>query len=92
MATVADNETGSNAADYFLDITDQICPMTFVRTKLLIERMASGETAAVRLQGTEPLGNVPRSVREYGHEVLSLEPESGEVPGSGIHILVLRKT
>ncbi|MEQ8667196.1 MAG: sulfurtransferase TusA family protein [Rhodospirillales bacterium] len=90
MATVADPKTGSIDADYFLDITDQICPMTFVRTKLLIERMSSGETAAVRLQGVEPLDNVPRSVREYGHEVLSLEPETGE-PETGIHILVVRK-
>lgn len=66
--------------------------MTFVRTRLLIERMAGGETAAVRLTGEEPISNVPRSVREFGHEVLSLEPESGETPGQGIHILILRKS
>lgn len=77
-------------ADHELDITDQICPMTFVRTKLLIEKMASGETAAVRLKGAEPLDNVPRSVREYGHEVISLEPAAGEGP-DGIHLLMLRK-
>lgn len=76
--------------DYQLDITDQICPMTFVRTKLLIEKMASGETAAVRLKGAEPLDNVPRSVREYGHEVVSLDPLEGEGE-AGVHILVLKK-
>lgn len=91
MTALKQEKFGDTAADYYLDITDQICPMTFVRTKLLIERMAGGETAAVRLTGEEPLGNVPRSVKEYGHEVLSLEPEPGETPGSGIHILVLRK-
>lgn len=78
-------------ADYQLDITDQICPMTFVRTKLLIEKMAPGETAAIRLKGTEPLDNVPRSVREYGHEVVSLEPIDGAA-SDGIHILVVRKS
>ena len=62
-------------ADYFLDITNDVCPMTFVRTKLLIENMQPGETALVRLKNAEPLENVPRSVREIGHEVLSLEME-----------------
>jgi len=77
--------------DYYLDITDEICPMTFVKTKLLIEKMDSGQTAEIRLQGHEPLNNVPRSVREFGHDVISLEPESRDMPKDGIHRLVIRK-
>jgi TusA-related sulfurtransferase len=77
-------------ADYFLDITDQVCPLTFVRTKLLLEKMAPGETAEVRLKGSEPLGNVPRNVQDHGHEVVSLEPEADEAE-DGIHRLVIRK-
>jgi tRNA 2-thiouridine synthesizing protein A len=61
-------------ADYRLDITREVCPMTFVRTKLLLERMAPGETANIRLRGREPVDNVPRAVRDQGHEVLSLRP------------------
>jgi len=76
--------------DYFLDITDQVCPLTFVRTKLLLEKMAPGETAEVRLKGSEPLGNVPRNVQDHGHEVMSLEAEAGE-PEDGVHRLVIRK-
>ena len=64
-------------ADHLLDITRDVCPLTFVTTKLLLERMSSGETADIRLTGAEPLENVPRSVREHGHEVLFLEPETG---------------
>ena len=64
-------------ADHTLDITRDVCPLTFVKTKLLLERMAPGETAEIRLKGTEPLENVPRSVQEHGHEVLSLAPDSG---------------
>ena len=75
---------------HILDITAQICPMTFVRTKLLIESMAFGERATVRLQGMEPLQNVPRSVREHGHKVVSLEPEDAANP-EGPHLLVLEK-
>lgn len=74
-------------AQHFLDITREVCPLTFVKTKLLIERMAPGETAEIRLCGAEPLENVPRSVREHGHEVLSLEA-GGE---DGTHILRIRK-
>jgi len=58
---------------------------------LLIERMASGETAEVRLQGHEPLNNVPRSVKEFGHDVVSLDPEDRTVPEDGIHRLIIRK-
>lgn len=61
-------------AERQLDITHLVCPMTFVRTKLTLEAMAPGETLSVRLNAGEPLDNVPRSVREMGHEVLSLEP------------------
>ncbi|MDP6688097.1 MAG: sulfurtransferase TusA family protein [Alphaproteobacteria bacterium] len=78
------------ASMHYLDITDQICPMTFVRTKLLIESMASGEQATVRLQGAEPLQNVPRSVREHGHRIISLAPEdAGDADGP--HLLILEK-
>jgi tRNA 2-thiouridine synthesizing protein A len=71
--------------DFFLDITQEVCPLTFVKTKLLLERMTPGQTAAVRLRGAEPLENVPRSVREHGHTVLSLQAEGA------IHLLVIRK-
>ncbi len=80
-----------SAADHKLDITDQVCPLTFVRTKLLIERMAPGETAEVRLRGREPLDNVPRSVKQIGHTVLGLEPETESDAPDGVHILKIRR-
>lgn len=64
--------------------------MTFVLTKLLVERMRSGETAEVRLNAGEPLQNVPRAVREHGHEVVSLEPEAG-AGQAGPYLMLLRK-
>lgn len=86
--TVTSNNTEH---DYFLDITNDVCPMTFVRTKLLIEKMNPGETACVRLHGNEPLENVPRSVREIGHEVVSLQPENADAP-DGVQLLVVKKS
>ena len=53
-----------------LDITDVTCPMTWVKTKLELERMAPGEALEVRCrEGSEALENVPRSAREAGHAV-----------------------
>lgn len=79
------------ANSYYLDITAEICPLTFVRTKLTIEKMKPGEVLEVRLQGAEPLRNVPRSVTELGHMVISVTPEPGQGT-TGIHRLLLRKT
>ena len=77
-----------NSQPILLDITGQVCPLTFVHTRLRLERMASGEILEIRLAGTEPLRNLPRSLADEGHEVLSLAPE----PGSrGVHRLRVRK-
>lgn len=84
-------ESVTDNAKHTLDITGEVCPLTFVKTKLLIEKMKVGETLEVRLKGVEPLRNVPKSVRELGHDVLSLLPESGQ-EGDGVHRLLLRKT
>jgi len=62
-------------ADHDIDITGEVCPMTFVRTKLRLERMQPGETLAVRLRGEEPLRNVPRAARDEGHAILSVEAD-----------------
>ena len=77
--------------DHFLDITSDVCPITFVRTKLLIEKMKSGEVLEVRLTEGEPLENVPRSVSEEGHEVLSLEPDDNSNGHPSVFVLRLRK-
>ena len=52
-----------------LDITALTCPMTWVRTKLELERMAAGDSLEVRCREGEALENVPRSAREAGHAV-----------------------
>lgn len=82
--------TPNDEAERFLDITGYVCPMTFVRTKLLLEKMAPGECATVRLNAGEPLQNVPRSVREHGHEVISLELED-EAAADGPYLLRVRR-
>jgi tRNA 2-thiouridine synthesizing protein A len=69
-----------------IDITRDVCPMTFVRTRLALDKMAPGETLLVTLKGQEPLKNVPRTATEQGHEVLSLETDA-----SGLTRLLIRR-
>jgi TusA-related sulfurtransferase len=60
--------------------------MTFVRTRLALDRMAPGSVLLVKLRGEEPLRNVPRTAAEQGHEVLSLEAGP-----DGVSLLRLRR-
>ena len=80
-----------NNPKFFIDITKYVCPLTFVKTKLLIERMARGDVAEVRLKGAEALENVPRSVWEHGHTILRLEIENSNDSADEVHRLVLQK-
>jgi TusA-related sulfurtransferase len=71
--------------DHDIDITGEVCPMTFVRTKLKLERMRPGETLRVRLRGEEPLRNVPRAARDEGHAILGID-EDGDT-----HVVTIRR-
>ena len=77
--------TDTETVDQELDITSEVCPMTFVRTRLALDRMRPGQMLRVRF-GEEPLRNVPRTAREQGHEVLSLETDA-----NGVATLLLRR-
>ena len=52
-----------------LDVTDVTCPLTWVRTKLALERLAPGEELVVVVNPGEALENVPRSATDAGHDV-----------------------
>ena len=58
--------------DEFVDITDKVCPLTFVKAKVAIEELDEGEILAVRMNDGEPVQNVPRSFKEDGHQILKL--------------------
>jgi TusA-related sulfurtransferase len=60
-------------ADREIDITGEICPMTFVRTRLALDALQPGQKLAVLLQGDEPTRNVPQTARQQGHLVLAEE-------------------
>lgn len=82
-STMAFNEF---TADRTLDITGEVCPMTFVRTRLALDCMARGETLLVLLCGDEPRRNVPATARAQGHAVLAEATDA-----AGLTRVVLRR-
>lgn len=58
--------------DDSVDITDVVCPTTFVKAKVALEELDDGQILAVRMNDGEPVQNVPRSIKEEGHQILKL--------------------
>ena len=69
------------------DITDAVCPLTFVRAKAALEELETGGVLALRMNDGEPVQNVPRSVKEEGHKILKLADN-----GEGTYTPFVRKT
>ena len=76
----------NQSCDQVLDITRERCPMTYVRVRLALDRMQPGQVLLVRLQGDEPLRNVPRTAAEQGHQIL----DRNDGP-DGVTQLMIRK-
>ncbi|TET09651.1 MAG: sulfurtransferase TusA family protein [Desulfobacteraceae bacterium] len=59
--------------DERIDLSGVICPNNFVKTKLKLEEMQAGQILEVILDEGEPIKNVPRAVKEEGHQILKVE-------------------
>lgn len=58
-----------------IDLTGELCPMNWVRTKLALEGMAPGDTLEVWLDAGEAATSVPRSAAAEGHTIESATPD-----------------
>ena len=67
----------SGQPDVELDLRGVICPYNFVKTKLKLETMEQGQVLSVLLDDGDPIRNVPQSVRNEGHTVLSQDCVEG---------------
>ena len=72
--------------DETVDITDKVCPLTFVKAKVAIDELDDGQVLAVRMNDGEPVQNVPRSLKEEGHQILKLYDNE-----DGTYTLLVRK-
>jgi len=73
-------------ADGAVDITDVVCPVTFVKAKVALDELEEGQILSIRLNDGEPVQNVPRSLKEEGHQVLKLTENE-----DGTYSLIVRK-
>jgi TusA-related sulfurtransferase len=69
-----------------VDITDVVCPVTFVKAKVALEELDDGDILAVRMNDGEPVQNVPRSIKEEGHQILKLNTND-----DGTYTLIVKK-
>jgi len=72
--------------DETIDITDVVCPVTFVKAKVALEELEDGQVLSIRLNDGEPVQNVPRSIKEEGHQILKLVDN-----GDGTYNLIVKK-
>lgn len=72
--------------DDTVDITDVVCPLTFVKAKVAIEELEDGQILSVKMNEGEPVQNVPRSLKEEGHQILKLLDNS-----DGTYNLIVKK-
>lgn len=63
----------STKSDDFIDITDLICPITFVKSKMKLEDLDAGQILEVKMNEGEPISNLPRSFRDEGHKVVQVD-------------------
>ena len=59
--------------DDTVDITDVVCPVTFVKAKVALEELDEGQILSIRMNDGEPVQNVPRSIKEEGRQILKLD-------------------
>ena len=53
----------------FLDITKDKCPITFVKTKIALEKLKSNQYLNIYIKKGEALDGLPSSLRELGYRV-----------------------
>ncbi len=52
-----------------VDLTNEVCPMTFVKAKLHLERIDAGDALEIVLKEGEQVRNVPASLKNEGHTI-----------------------
>lgn len=77
---------GDFQIDDTVDITDVVCPVTFVKEKVALEELDDGQILAIRMNDGEPVQNVPRSIKEEGHQILKLNTNE-----DGTYTLIVKK-
>ncbi len=55
----------------FLDITMDSCPITFVKTKIALEKLEKGQLLEIHISDGEALEGLPNSLKELGFKIVN---------------------
>lgn len=61
------------AIDEDIDLRGEVCPYTFVKSKLALEEMEVGQVLGIRFDHLPAVDNTPRSFRNEGQEIVGVE-------------------
>ena len=62
----------------------EVCPMTFVKTRLALEKISSGDRIKIIYDSLEAKTNVPRSLEELKYKII----EISELEKNNFYIIV----
>lgn len=77
MENVAESSQAGIVVDREMNLKGEVCPYTFVRSKLAIEEMESGQVLRVILDHLPAVSNVPKSLSLEGDEILGVRRLNG---------------
>ena len=78
----AEPPAGGNTSPLSINLCGEICPFTFVRTKLALEALPIGAVLRVIVDHEPAIRNIPRSAAEWGQEVLGVTGLGDAAPGA----------
>lgn len=64
------------AADKFIDISSEVCPMSFVLTKLALDELDDGQVLELVCQAGDPVRNISIQLKDEGHMIISVKKEA----------------
>jgi len=79
-------ETETIGVDQDLDLRGEVCPYTFLKARLALEPMVSGEVLRMMVDNSTSARDVPRSLEQAGHRVLVATG-----PSAGAWTIVVRR-
>jgi len=56
-----------------INLVGEICPMTFVKTKLAMEKIENNKMLKFIYDSEEAKINVPKSIKEIGHSIIEIK-------------------
>jgi TusA-related sulfurtransferase len=80
-------ERGVSAAR--VDLRAYACPITWVKTRIALDRLRAGDVLEVWLSAGEPAESVPRTAEEDGHRLVAAGPLAAD--GGGVRVLLEKR-